>query len=166
MSQTTAFHQLGRFIFLFQHIEAALTDLLVIMARADDETTRILINELEYGQRVTTTDVMYARFADLGPDLAKEAKNDFHKIMVELTDIGKRRNDIMHSKFSLWINVDGVDGLLRQNSKLKTGKSKIFRKLDEEELLPGVLDADCNRMSLLLMQLEKYRLMIIGWLPE
>ncbi|MES2237348.1 MAG: hypothetical protein V4500_06310 [Pseudomonadota bacterium] len=167
MSQPTAFHQLGRFIFLFQHIEAALTELLVLLARADDETTRILVNELEYGKRVTTTDVMFAWFAELGPESAKTAKADFHKIMVELIELGKRRNDIIHSKYSRWINVEGVDGLIRQNSKLRTSKGKVIRELDEEELLPEAFEADCNRMSLSLMQMEDFRMKIIAWLdPE
>jgi phenylpyruvate tautomerase PptA (4-oxalocrotonate tautomerase family) len=49
MNQPTAYHQIGRFIVSFQHAEAALTELLVLMAHADDEAIRILVNELEYG---------------------------------------------------------------------------------------------------------------------
>ncbi|HEX5055921.1 MAG TPA: hypothetical protein VFX02_05435 [Gammaproteobacteria bacterium] len=60
INQSTAFHQFGRFIFLFQHIESALTELLVLMAEADDEAVRILANELEFSKRVKTTDVMFA----------------------------------------------------------------------------------------------------------
>ncbi len=166
MSQSTAFHQLGRFIFLFQHIEAALTEMLVLMAHADDEITRILINELEYGKRVTTTDVLFAHFAEFGPEAAKMAKADFHKIMSDLTELGKRRNDIIHSKYSRWITVKGVDGLIRQNSKLRTSKGNARRDLDEEELLPEAFETDCNQMSLLLMQMENFRMKIIEWLPE
>jgi len=39
MSHPTAYHQLGRFIVSFQHAEAALTELLVLMVRADDEAS-------------------------------------------------------------------------------------------------------------------------------
>jgi hypothetical protein len=65
VNSPTAFHQLGRFIFLFQHTEAALTELLALIAGADDEFIRILVNDLEYAQRVKATGVLFARFLDI-----------------------------------------------------------------------------------------------------
>jgi hypothetical protein len=166
MDQPTPFHQLGRFIVLFQHIEAELTEMLVLMSRADDdEAIRILVNELEYSKRVKTTDVMFARFVDLLPSTDTVDKAEFHTLMVELGKLGERRNDIVHSRYVRWRNVDGVDGLIRYNSEL-SGKKGI-REDVEEEILPERFEADCDRLSLALMALEKYRLMVIDRLyPE
>jgi len=162
MSDSTAFHQLGRFIFLFQHVEAALTELLVLMSRADDEAIRILVNELEFSKRVKTTDVMFARFVDLHRNADEALKIEFHKLMVEIEKLGTRRNDIVHSKYTYWINVEGSHGLIRKNSKLRGSEG--VRESVEEELLPGALEADGDRVGLVLQKLEKLRLQLIEWL--
>ncbi|MDP1683302.1 MAG: hypothetical protein Q8L39_16205 [Burkholderiales bacterium] len=160
MDQSTAFHQLGRFVFLFQHVEAALTELLVLMARADDEAIRILTNELEFSQRVKTTDVMFARFVDLRkPD--ETAKAEFHKLMVDVLKLGERRNELVHSKYAAWINAEGSYGLLRQNSALRASKG--FREDGEEELLPEVLEGDGDKLAVVLQALERFRFRVIDW---
>jgi len=161
MNQPTPFHQLGRFVVLFQHIEAELTELLVLMSRADDEVIRILVNELEFSKRVKTTDVLFARFIDLLPNSEPSEKTEFHKLMVELTKLGERRNEIVHSRYFRWRNVAGDDGLIRYNSEL-SGKKGV-REDVEEEILPERFEADCDRCSLALMVLEKSRLKIIDW---
>ena len=106
MTGQAAYHQLGTFIVNFQHAEAAIDKILVILAKADSEAVRILVNELEYSQRLKTADVLLARFVDLQrkPDLP--AKAAFHKLMVELGKLGERRNDRVHSKYMSWINVE------------------------------------------------------------
>jgi hypothetical protein len=162
MSESTAFHQLGRFVFLFQHVEAALTELLVLMTCADDEAIRILVNELEFSKRVKTTDVMFARFVDLNLRADETQKVAFHNLMVEVDKLGTRRNEIVHSNYMYWINVEGSHGLLRQHSKLR-GKDG-FRENSEEELLPKALESDGDSVSVALHQLEKYRLQIIEYL--
>ena len=118
MSEPTSYHQIGRFIVSFQHVEDTINEIIVLLAKADDEFIRILINELEYSKRLKTADVMFARFVDLQrqPDLS--ANCEFHKLMVELGKLGERRNDIVHSKYARWFNVDGKEGLLRMHSKL------------------------------------------------
>jgi hypothetical protein len=161
MDQPTPFHQLGRFVFLSQHIEAGLTELLVMMSRTDDETARILVNDLEFSKRVKTTDVMFARFVDLLPMTEPKDKPEFHQLMAELLEIGMRRNEIIHSKYVRWQNVDGAHGLIRYNSQLR-GKQGIREDI-EEEILPENFEADCDRLSLALMALEKYRLKVIDW---
>jgi hypothetical protein len=161
VNSTTTFHQLGRFVFLFQHIEAALTGLLVLMARVDDEAVRILINELEYSKRVKTTDVMFARFVDLRRDPDDAAKQEFRELMIEIGKLGERRNEIVHSKYSIWTNVDGASGLIRENSALRASKG--IRESTEEELLPEALEGDCGRLSIALQSLERFRLKIIDW---
>lgn len=162
MTEPSAFHQIGRFVFLFQHAEAALTELLVLMAKADDEFVRILVNDLEYGKRLTTTDVMFARFVDLQRQPDAAAKEDFHKLIVELQHLGTRRNDIVHSKYLQWTNVEGKTGLLRQNSKLRGSKG--LRDIEEEALLPSDFAADLDRLTDALQALERFRLRIIDWL--
>ena len=161
MDQPTPFHQLGRFIVLFQHIEAELTELLALMARADDEVIRILVNELEFGKRVKTTDVLFARFVELRSLPMPHERAEFHKLMVELGKLGERRNDIAHSRYVRWRNVEGLDGLIRYNSEL-SGKKGI-REDVEEEILPEQFEADCDRLSIALMALEKFRLKVIDW---
>ena len=161
MDQTTAFHQLGRFVFLFQHVEAALTELLVLMARADDEAIRILVNELEFSKRVKTTDVMFARFVDLLRDPDENAKAEFHKLMNDIVKLGERRNELVHSKYVAWINIEGSYGLLRQNSALRASKG--LREDGEEELLPEALEADGDKLGVALQALERFRLRVIDW---
>lgn len=162
MSESTAFHQLGRFVFLFQHVEAALTELLVLMTHADDEAIRILVNELEFSKRVKTTDVMFARFVDLNQHADEARRAEFHKLMVEIDKLGTRRNEIAHSKYVFWINVEGSHGLLRQNSKLRGNEG--VRENKEEELLPGALESDGDKVAVVLQKLETWRLQIIEWL--
>ena len=65
MNAPTAFHQLGKSIYFFQHAEAAINEILVLLADGDSETTLILVNELDFSQRIKTADVMFARFVDL-----------------------------------------------------------------------------------------------------
>ncbi|PLK50918.1 hypothetical protein [Uliginosibacterium sp. TH139] len=131
MNAPTAYHQLGRFIVTFQHLEDAVNDLLVLMADTDDGVVRILANDLEYGKRLNTTDVLFARFVDLRNNTRTEAKAEFHKLMVELRELGERRNDLVHSRYNSWLNVDGKEGLLRTNAKLRGSKGE--REEVEEE---------------------------------
>ncbi len=162
MSHSASYGQLGRFIVEFQHAEAALTDLLVLISKADDEAVRILVNELEYSKRVKTTDVMFAWFVDVHRNAVEAEKLQFHRLMVELLRLGERRNDMVHSKYWDWINVEGAAGLLRQNSKLSGSAGK--REEEEEELLPDAFEEDFGKLSSALNELEKYRLKIIDWL--
>jgi len=93
MNTPTAYHQLGRFIVAFQHLEGAVNDLLELMADTDGEVVRILANDLEYSKRLNTADVLFARFVDLRNNTDLQAKADFHKLVVDLRDLGERRND-------------------------------------------------------------------------
>lgn len=162
MIAPTAYHQIGKFIVYFQHVEAAINEILVLLANADDEAVRILVNELEYSKRLKTADVMLARFVDLQRDPDLSAKADFHKLMSELGRLGERRNDIVHSKYAQWLNVEGALGLIRQNSRLRGSKG--IREEDEEELLPEAFIADFDRLDSALQRLEVFRLKVINWL--
>lgn len=158
----TAYHQIGKFIVDFQHAEAAINEILVLLAKADDEAVRILVNELEFSQRLKTAEVLLARFVDIQREPDLPAKAEFHKLMVELRKLGERRNDLVHSKYMSWVNVEGAAGLIRQNSKLRASKG--VREENEEELLPEAFSADFRRLASALQALEAFRLKVIDWL--
>nr|WP_315494024.1 hypothetical protein [uncultured Rhodoferax sp.] len=166
MNSPTAYHQLGRFIVAFQHLEGAVNDLLELLAdTSDDEVVRILANDLEFGKRLNTTDVVFARFVDLHNNADQSAKGEFHKLMVELRELGERRNDFVHSRYDAWLNVDGKEGLLRRNFRLRGSKGT--REETEEELQPHAFDEDLQRLTSASARLEVFRLRIINWLyPE
>jgi hypothetical protein len=106
--------EIRRFI-AYTHVSISATT----SARADDEAIRILVNELEFSKRVKTTDVMFAWLVSLQREPYEAAKTEFRKVMVELGKLGERRNEIVHSKYSMWTNTEGASGLVRENSKLK-----------------------------------------------
>ncbi|OGB01343.1 MAG: hypothetical protein A3E79_12085 [Burkholderiales bacterium RIFCSPHIGHO2_12_FULL_61_11] len=162
MSPHTAYHQLGRFIVLFQHLEGAVNDLFELLSGGDCEATRILVNDLEYSRRLKTADVLFARFVDIRTNTDPAAKAEFHKLMAELHELGERRNDMVHSRYHSWIDVNGNEGLLRRNSKLR-GKAG-EREESEEELQPHAFDADLERLARASGQLDKFRLQVIDWL--
>ena len=162
MNSPTAYHQLGRFIVAFQHLEGAVNDLLELMADTDGEVVRILANDLEYSKRLNTADVLFARFVDLRKNTDQEAKADFHKLVVELRDLGERRNELVHSHYNAWINVHGKEGLLRTNSKLRGNKGE--REEKEEELQPDAFNHDLECLNAAAARLEAFRLRVIDWL--
>ncbi len=166
MSTPSAYHQLGRFIVAFQHLEGAVNDLLELLADSTDgEVVRILANDLDYGKRLNTADVLFARFIDLRNNTDQSAKSEFHKLMVELRELGERRNDLVHSRYNPWLNVHGKEGLLRRNSRLRGSKGE--REETEEELQPHTFDGDLERLANASAHLAKFRLRVINWLyPE
>jgi hypothetical protein len=162
MTTPTSYHQIGKFIVYFQDAEEAIKDILVFLANTDSEAVLILVNELEYSQRLNTADVMFAWFVDLMPKPDLSAKAEFHKLIGELQKLGKRRNDLVHSKYTPWVNVEGRLGLIRKNSKLRASKG--IREQDEEELLPESFTADFEQLASALKRLEAFRLKVIDWL--
>ena len=130
MTAPTAYHQIGKFVVYFQHVETAINEILVLLANADNEAILILVNELEYSQRLKTADVMLARSVDLQHEPDLSAKAEFHSLMGELRSLGERRNDLVHSNYTQWFNVEGAPGLIRQNSKLRGSKG--IREEDEK----------------------------------
>ena len=156
---TTAYHQIGKYIFLFQHVEAEVKEILVLLTNADSEAVRILIDGLEYSKLLTTTDVMFSRFIDLQSETDPTVKDVFHKLMNKLGKLAKRRNDIVHSKYTDWVNIAGNSGLIRENSKLRASKG--IREKQEEEILPDTFNSDFNKLSDALQSLNEFRLKII-----
>ncbi|MEF2270211.1 hypothetical protein V3C40_25805 [Janthinobacterium sp. LS2A] len=162
MSTVTAYHQLGRFVVLFQHLEESVNNLLELLADTDGEIVRILVNELEYSKRLKTLDALFARFIDLRKNTDPLAKTEFHKLVVELGKLGERRNELVHSKYNPWINFHGREGLLRTNSKLRGSSGE--REIKEEELQPEAFDSDLLNLSATAQSLEAFRIKVIDWL--
>ncbi len=158
---TTTCHQLGRFIVEFQHLEAAVNNLLVLMADADCEVVKILVNELEYSKRLKTADVLFSRFIDLRINSDQTFKKEFHKLMIELTELGQRRNELVHSRYNPWINIEGKEGLLRTNSTLRASRGE--REEQEEELQPETFNTDVERLRVAANLIEDFRVQIIDW---
>lgn len=158
----TAQHQLGEFIVLFQHAEASINELLVLLSRVADKAMRIHVRELGYSQRLKTVDALFSRLVDLqrNPDLP--AKAAFHKLMVLLGELGRRRNELVHSTYMTLIDVAGDVGLFRQNSRLRDSKG--IREQKEEELLPDAFNKDIESLDIALQELGKFRLKIIDWI--
>ena len=162
MSHPTAYHQLGRFIVGFQHLENAVTELLVLLDNTDSEAVLILVNELAYSQRLRTADVLFSRFVDLRKNTDPASKAAFHELMGELGKLGQRRNELVHSQYNDWVNIEGSVGLLRTNSRLSVKKGE--REELEEKLQPEAFDGDLQRLALAAAKLERFRLQVIDWL--
>ncbi|TXI27511.1 MAG: hypothetical protein E6Q60_09500 [Nitrosomonas oligotropha] len=158
---TLSYHQLGVFIVSFQHIEEAVNDLLELLAVTDSEVVRILVNELEYSKRLKTADVLFAYFVDTHGITPESTKDEFHKLITELGKLGERRNELVHSKYNPWINIDGHAGLLRRNSKLRGSKGE--REVEEEELQPDDFTTDLIHLQVISNKLEELRLKVIDW---
>lgn len=161
MTTPTSYHQIGKFIVSFQRAEMMINKILVLLASADDEAVQILVNELGYSQRLRTAEVMFARFVDLKRKTNLSAKAEFHKLMVELARLGERRNDLVHSKYTPWVNVAGAEGLIRKNSKLRARKG--IREQDEEELLPDAFTADFEQLDRAIKGLNAFHLKVLEW---
>ena len=162
MSHPTAYHQLGRFIVDFQHLENVVTEILVLLDKTDSEAVLILVNELSHSQRLRTADVLFSRFVDLRNNTDPASKAAFHDLMGELGKLGQRRNELVHSHYSNWIDIEGRMGLLRKNSRLSAKKGE--REELEEELQPEAFDDELQRLASAAAKLERFRLQVIDWL--
>ena len=161
--EPTAYHQIGKFIVNFQHVEAAINEILVLLCPAEDEeAVRILVNELGYSQRLKTADVLLARFVNLQREPDLSVKTAFHKLMEDLRKLGERRNTLVHSKYVSWRNVEGIDGFIRQNSRLRPREG--IRQEEEEELLPKAFSEDFEHLAKAGREIEVFRLKILDWL--
>lgn len=163
MHNPDAYHLLGKFIVTFQHLEDCVKEVICLLVQAkDEEITRILMNELDNSARLSTVDVLFQRFTSVRVGDFSTENADFHKLIVDVKDLGTRRNELVHSNYFDWTNIDGALGLLRRNSKLRGRKGE--REESEEELLPEDLWKDLGKLNNAYGQLEKYRLKIIEWL--
>jgi hypothetical protein len=158
----SSYHQLGKFIYVFQIVESQIDSLLILLSEADEEMASILISELEFSKKVKTVDVMLSRFVDVRRGIRSEVKTRFHKCMSSVIKLCERRNELVHSRYHDWRDVEGRAGLLRMNSKLSASQG--IRKESAEELLPEAFTKDLAKAYLVSMELDKFRLQVIDWL--
>jgi hypothetical protein len=156
-----SFQQLGMFVFRFQQVESYISELILLLAKADEEMMRILMNELSFYQKATTCDVMFARFVDVSRDIDAVEKSKFHKVITLVKNLAERRNELVHSEYYSYLSSAHNIGLLRKNSKLRGKSGK--REETEEVLFPNDFQGDAKKLSDLNSQLEHYRLQIIEW---
>ena len=161
----TTYHQLGRFVVTFQHVEHAVTEIILLLTQGDDEATKILIHDLGYAQRVRVASSMFTRFAELRTDKNEKTKTDFYALVSELEGIGRRRNELVHSRYVNWLQLGGAEGLLR--TKQRRSNKSPATELTEEGLKPDSFEEDFLRLAKVLMLLENARLNILDMLyPE
>ena len=151
--------QLGRFVLMFQALEAAMVELTVQVVDADPEHIATLTAELEFNSKARALDVIYARFAQIH-GLSDQAPHlEFHKLVTRIQRLATRRNDLIHSFYHLLVTVTGELGLSRTPTKLKPSEG--LREQPGEDILPEQLDKDLDEMKQVLAALEKYRLAAI-----
>jgi hypothetical protein len=151
----TALHQLGTFIVLFQHVEAAINDLIAMLAGADEDVVDILINSLGYAERVRSADALVTRLERLAGRPESEWQKTFHTLSERLVKLGSRRNHFVHSRWFHWTNTEGQIGLLRRNARLRPRTALLDET--EEELQPEAFEADLENLTAALGELEGFR---------
>lgn len=161
MTSITAYHQLGKFIADFQHLEESLNDLIELLCDADSEAVKILAHELEFSKRVKTTDALYSRFVSIRNNTDAIERDKFHKLCTSLQKLAERRNELVHSKYNMWTDVDDNKGLLRRHSKLDAKAGGLASR--EEELQPHAFDGDIERLAEAAQSLEEFRLAMVDY---
>lgn len=163
-TENASFHQLGLFVYSFQMVERQIEEIIMLLMNTDEEMVAILMSELDFSGKLKTVDVLFSRFIDVRRGIPATDKDTFHKLISRIIKLCERRNDLLHSKYDTWQNLEGALGLLRQNSKLRASKG--IREELEEEILPQNLDSNVNQISDCLNELEQRRLKVLDWLYE
>lgn len=154
------YQQLGKFVILFQNIERAIIELMVLMAKADDEAIEILVNELDYSKKIKTTDVLFSHYINIRTVDSNE-KNKFHILMTSCLELGELRNNLLHSSYAQQIENGEVTMLIRINSKLRSSKG--IREVKEDNLTNKLFNKYFEDITSVLHQIEAFRLKIIYW---
>jgi hypothetical protein len=163
MNNSDPYHLLGKFIYIFQHLEDSINEIIHLLVQAkDQEMSRILVAEMDNSARLKIVDVLFQRFTSVRAGICTKENKEFHKLISSLQKLGTRRNEIVHSKYYNWTNSAGEEGLLRENSRLRASKGVLEKY--EEELLPKDLWSDLTKLTNVYSQLEVYRLKVIDWL--
>jgi hypothetical protein len=162
MSENILHEKIGRFIVRFQDLENALTEIIALLAKSEDEEViYILASQLEYSNRVKTTDVLFARFIDFRSGIEQNEKKEFHELMNVCLKLGELRNELAHSKYMNLIENGTVMALVRENSRLSSSQG--VRLISQEDLSIDSFDPYFARISEARTNLEKFRLKIIDW---
>jgi hypothetical protein len=147
--------ELGHFLVTFQSVEAALTDLIVYVTDFDSEYIDALTAELEFTSKARALDVIFTRFAQIHGLTDESPHPEFHKLMTQVQKLATRRNEIVHSFYHTLMTSDGRVGVMRRPTRMKPSEG--VREQPHEDILPGQLKEEINRIHSLLSELESYR---------
>lgn len=145
---------------MFQAVEAAIVNLTVQVVDADPEYVATLTAELEFNAKARALDVIYARYAQIHRLSNAAPHPDFHKLMARVQKLATRRNELVHSFYSLLVTVSGEAALARTPTRLKPSEG--IREQEGEDILTTKLEADVAEMQSILQQLEAFRLQAIN----
>lgn len=154
------YHQLGKFVVIFQRLEAQVTDIVVQIVKGNPEFIRILITQHEFSSLLKTTDVLFSRYVD-ERTINDSEKAIFHKLVVECFKLAELRNSLVHSQYFDLVKGDEPIALVRENSKLRGGKG--IRLEESEDLTKEKFEEYFTRLNLAINELEAFRLKIIDW---
>lgn len=155
----SALHQLGTFVVYFQHVEAAINELIALLSGVNEDVLDILINNLGYAERVRTADALVTRLERLAGRPESKWQKGFHALCERLLKLGTRRNHFVHSRWFHWINTEGQPGLLRRNARV-TARTALIDET-EEELQPEAFEADLENLPAVLRELEVFRQQVL-----
>ncbi len=154
------YHQLGKFVVLFQRLEAQVTDIVLKIINGNEEFVRILIRQHEFSSLVKTTDVLFSRYVD-ERTIDDGEKKIFHNLIVKCSKLAELRNDLVHSQYYDLVENNEPIALVRENSKLSGGKGERVEK--SEDLTSEDFEKYYIQMNDTISELEQFRLKIIGW---
>ena len=151
--------ELGEFLIAFQAVEASMVELIIELSNSDPEYIGALTAELAFNSKARALDVIFARFAQIHGLAEKVPPPDFHKLMGRVQKLAARRNDIVHSFYSILILAEGQFGVVRRPTKLKPNEGA--RSQPHEDIYPGQIKSEIATVGEILSELETYRLMAV-----
>lgn len=154
------YHQLGKFIVIFQRLEAQVADIVLKIVNGNDEFVDILITQHALSSLLKTTDVLFSRYVD-ERTIDDSEKSIFHKLIVKCLKLAELRNTIVHSQYFDLVKGDEPIALVRENSKLSGGKGT--RVEETEDLTKEDFEEYFVRLNDAINELEVFRLKIIDW---
>lgn len=154
------YHQLGKFIVMFQRLETQLTDIVLQIVQGNVEFVNILITQHEFSSLLKTTDVLFSRYVD-ERTIDDSEKSVFHKLIVKCLKLAELRNTLVHSRYFDLVKGDEPIALVRENSKLSGGKG--IRVEETEDLTKENFEEYFVRLNDAINELEVFRLKIIDW---
>jgi len=154
------YHQLGKFVVIFQRLEAQITEIVLQIVNGNGEFVRILITQHGFSPLLKTTDVLFSRYVD-ERTIADSEKSIFHKLIVKCSKLAELRNRIVHSQYFDLVKGDEPIALVRENSRLSGGKGS--RVEETEDLTEQDFEEYFVRVDDAINELEAFRLKIIDW---
>ena len=154
------YHQLGKFIVIFQKVEAEVTEIVIQIVDGNYEFVKILTAQHEFSSLLKTADVLFARYVD-ERTIDNSEKSIFHKLIVKCLKLAELRNSLVHSQYIDLVKGNEPIALVRENSKLSGGKG--LRIEETEDLTIEDFQEYFVRLNDAIKKLEVFRQKIIDW---